>query len=161
MKPEIMRQITKPVDPARFVFVSNVFHAAAALQTPVENPAAKPILRDGEKVYSLADTPLNRGMLAASQSLKEMSEDDCRPYLNRLMQLSQIFENAERFAAFIQTRGEDGAVLISESLLKAAAVAKFSIDIKRDRFEFDLADVQHHASRFALQELQRDGNERI
>jgi len=131
--------MTKPVDPALFVEMVNVFQAAA--RRPLPAPKRR---RPG---YYLTDIPLNRGMLGTVQALRKKGGDvQAEPILFRLMHMGEIFEARERFGHFIRDRADTDGIDISEALLKAAAVARLTPNEAGPYFDLD--DVLLHARRF-------------
>jgi len=131
--------MTKPVDPALFVEMVNVFQAAT--RRPIPAPKRR---RPG---YYLTDIPLNRGMLGTVQALREKGgEAQIEPLLFRLMHMGEIFAARAHFGRFIRDRAEDDGIDISEALLKAAAVARL-VPSEAGPY-FDLDDVLQHARRF-------------
>lgn len=140
-------RMTKPVDPALFVEMVNVFQAAA--QRPLPTPKRR------QPGYYLTDIPLNRGMLGTVQALRKKGGDiQAEPILFRLMHIGEIFEARERFGNFIRDRADADGVDISEALLKAAAVARLTPNETGPYFDLD--DVLRHARRF---DVKVDGDE--
>lgn len=132
-------RMTRPVDPALFVEMVNVFQAAT--QRPIPAPKRR---RPG---YYLTDIPLNRGMLGTVQALRQKGGDlQVEPILFRLMHMGEIFEARARFGHFIRDRADADGVDISEAPLKAAAVARLMPSEAGPYFDLD--DVLEHARRF-------------
>lgn len=144
-----------PVDPKTFLFMTNVYMAAAGMTMPVENPASKAKFTgpDGT-VFALSDIPINRGMLAVVAELRKIGVEVTSGYCARVMFLDEVFQEKERFAEFIKSSHEEGCVMVSEALLMAAAVAKFDV-MPPDRLGFDLDDLLAHARRIEAEEGER------
>jgi hypothetical protein len=133
------------IDPEIFVFCSNVYHHAARLNMPVENPAAKPLFVDAGKEYALADIPLNRGMLAVVKELREQgySDDVKHAVTMRLMHFGEIFGKDE-LEPFQRKCDRTDVVEVSDALVKACASARFIFEGERMRFDVaDLARIAH------------------
>ena len=151
-QPGFIADMSLAVDPDTFLFMSNIYQAAARLTMPTDNPAARPIFQDkAGKTYSFADIPMNRGMLAVTKQLRELSIEPTQPYLARLMHLGEVLEQREKFAEFFKPSDEDdGSVMVAGPLIMACAVARF--DANTDRLGFDLNDVLVHALRFKAED---------
>lgn len=141
-------RMTRPVDPALFVEMINVFQAAA--QRPLPAPKRR------QPGYYLTDIPLNRGMLGTVQALRTKGGGiEPEPILFRLMHMGEIFEARDRFGHFIRDRADADGVDISEALLKAAAVARLTPNETGPYFDLD--DVLQHARRFDEKADAREG----
>ena len=94
----------EPVDAEFFLWCSGIYSAAAHLSTPVENPASRPIFADGDKHYAFSDIPLNRGMLAVMNELRERgsSEDEKMAMCSRLMHFGEVFGAHEELGAVLK-----------------------------------------------------------
>lgn len=138
MQNSFMQQMLAPADAAIFLEMTQVFQAAARVPLP-DRPGPG---------YKLTDIPMNRGLLAATSAMRKRGDAPAvtMPVLSRLMNLGDIFEQAEYFGHFIRAGSGEGCVEVSEALLRAAAVARMLSD--DDGVRFDLADVLAHAQRF-------------
>lgn len=114
------------IDYEKFSFYFDVFNKAAAMQIPCKNPETVSfgIEDDGEiKQYSFSDIPVNRGMMAIMDEMRNVeTEDDIFSIGMRVMAFGE-FVNDRKFSKFFKT--EDGDMYISESLLKAISEAKY------------------------------------
>lgn len=132
--------IADPVDPEIFLAMVQVWQEAARIPLPKpENPQQGGLY--------LTDIPMNRGGLAVTGELKKRNVENQQSYLFRIMHMGEIMEAKDRFKDFIKADENDPeAVLISDALLKAAAVAKLSKE--GEGAVFDLDDVLAYAKRF-------------
>lgn len=151
MKKSLIGQVSRAVDPEKFLFVLNIYHAAARMTMPVENPQLLKFQVE-DKVYSMTDIPMNRGMMAATKELvsQGVSQEERMAYLFRLMHFGELFEHQERFGDLIRPSDEDGSLMVADALMKACAVAR--IYAEHDRIGFDLDDVLKHAKSFSNEE---------
>src|SRR5262245_22483445 len=95
--------MASPVDPETFVFMSNVYQAAASMTMPTENPESKASFADGKgNSLVLKDIPINRGMLAVTAELRKMKIEPAQAYMARLMHMYEIFAAREKFAEFFK-----------------------------------------------------------
>ncbi|WP_104429743.1 hypothetical protein [Methylobacter tundripaludum] len=145
---ELAKFSADPVDPDLFLWCQGIYHAAASLSMPVENPAAKPLFTDGDKTYAFSDIPINRGMLAVMKELREpeLSEELREPELSeeqrmaiswRLMHFGDIFKHQEKLQAFIKNGDSPGELQVSEALIKACATARIITTKKNVRYDID------------------------
>jgi hypothetical protein len=136
---DLAKSSTDPVDPELFLWCQGTYHAAASLAMPVENPAAKPMFTDGDKTYSFADIPLNRGMLAVMKELRErgLTEEQKMAMSWRLMHFGDIFKHQSKLQAFIKKGENAGELQVPEALIKACATARVLNSKKKVRFDID------------------------
>lgn len=108
---------------------------------PGENPAAKPLIADGDKTYAFSDIPINRGMLVVMKELRErgLTEEQRMAFSWRIMHFGSIFKHQKKLGAFIKHGDSYGEVMVSEALIKACATARI-ITTKKDA-HFDIDDV--------------------
>lgn len=154
---EFQRIAKVHIDPDVFTFCSNIYHHAARLTMPVENPAAKTLFVDGDKGYALADIPLNRGMLAVMKELREQGhpEDVKHAVAMRLMHFGEIF-GKEELQPFLKEGDAPGYMMVSEALVKACASAQFIFEDEHVRF--DIADVAQIARKLTDDEERREAS---
>lgn len=146
--------LTTPVDPDIFIQMLSVFAEESGALTPQEAPVSvEDIFRlhDGDK--KLADTPMTRGMRAVHQALADMNARGKQGYLARIGTLSQIFMRLEMFDEFMEPPDEIGNRMVAESLMRAAATARFKLGLKQ--VGFDLDDVLEKAR--AFEEMVHEG----
>ena len=138
---ELAKSSSDPVDPDLFLWCQGIYHAAATLSIPVENPAAKPLFTNGDKTYAFSDIPINRGMLAVMKELRErgLSEEQRMALSWRLMHFGDIFKYQKKLQAFIKNGDNPGELQVSEALIKACATARLIITKKNVRY--DITDV--------------------
>lgn len=138
---ELAKSSADPVDPDLFLWCQGVYHAAASLSMPVENPAAKPVIADGDKTYAFSDIPINRGMLAVMKELRErgLPEEQRMAMSWRLMHFGDIFKHQKKLHAFIKHGDSPGELEVSEALIKACATAR--IITTKKNVHYDIADV--------------------
>jgi hypothetical protein len=116
---------TVPVDVWKACVIA--YQAAARLTMPVKNPGEYKV-RMGGQVYAFTDNPLNRGMMAVKEFLREEQMEFFPAIVTRIMAFSGVMERIqteERFAVFFKPAEEEGATMISEALLDAFATAQF------------------------------------
>lgn len=126
------------------------YQAAARMTMPVTNPAEYKVRLDGT-VYGFADNPLNRGMVALKEFLREEQKDLFPPIATRVMALGGVMSqlrSEERFSTFFKPDTEEGAFMVSEALLDAFATAPF---ISRT-MDIDLDAVHTIASKLLAEE---------
>jgi len=140
---------SQPVDPAVFRFAFGVWCAAASRKMPVENLELTQFV-DTETgiVFSLKDRPVNRAGIAVVRQLREMGIKDVLPYLTRLMQMQDLFDEHNGVLADFFDEA-DGHLMIADDLLTAAASARFIIrlddSVGGGFMGFDIADVLRKA----------------
>lgn len=144
--------MTAPVDPELFLWCSNIYSVAAHMSMPVENPASRPAFEYDDQVYAFADIPMNRGMLAV---MKEMSERGCsvaekQAMCGRLMHFGEIFAGHPQLAPYFKPADEDGAIMVSEALVRACATAR--LQVVGGSFRFDIDDVARIAAELTAAE---------
>jgi hypothetical protein len=142
---EIMtRALASRCDPEVYLYLTNVYSAAASRKMPSKAGAFRPPDEPGRWLV-LSDIPINRGMLAVVGELRSMNIKDelMHAYMMRVMDFSQVFEHREKFAEFIRDSDEPGAVSVSEALIKACAAANYLI--AGEHMQFDLDDVLRRA----------------
>ena len=150
------RMAIRPVDPKLFLACTHIYQAAARFQMVVENPMERKFAIDG-KVYGFADIPMNRGMLAAMDFLRDQRAELGPAVCSRLMALGVMFEVAradQRFSEFFKDETSDGAVMVAECFMQACAEARF---IPRT-FDLDTEDVLTIAKRLAAEDKTRSEN---
>lgn len=141
-----MREYTNsPVDEDLFLFCSNLYSAAAQMTMPVENPAARPIIKSGGKTYSFSDIPMNRGMLAVMSELNEQNTTQVIKMSMswRIMHFGDVLSETDRFSKWIRDTNEEGAMEVAESLIRACARA--NMVMTNEVASFDLDDVERLA----------------
>lgn len=151
---EIAKASTAPVDAGLFLWCHGIFLAAASGRMPVDDPAATPLLAEGDKVYSLSDVPLNRGLLAVVKELSDrgVGTEQKVAVSYRLLQLCEVLENQEAIREFLRLEIEPGEPEVSEALIKACASARFAFSEQGTRF--DIEDVARIAHELAVSEAQ-------
>lgn len=147
---DLAKSSTDPVDPELYLWCQGIYAAAAQMSMPVENPAARPVFENAGKTYSFSDIPMNRGMLAVMKELRErnMTQEQSMAMTSRLMHFGEVLTN-KKVAKFVKP-GEDGALMVSEALIKACATAR--ITITKKRFAFVIADVARIAQELTNEE---------
>lgn len=143
---------TDPVDPELFLWCQGIYHAAASLAMPVENPSAKPLITDGDKTYAFADIPMNRGMLAVMKELREhgLTDDQKMAMSWRIMHFGDIFKHQNKLQAFIKKSENAGELQVSEALIKACATAR--ILTSKKKVCYDINDVARIAQELTAAE---------
>lgn len=142
-----MSMMSEPLDPEVFKMMTEVYQAAASMRMPTPNPQESKIhLSDTGQTIALTDNKLNRGMLAVTRQCREIGVANPQGYTARLMHMQEIFEARERFGQLI-VAGADGELSIHDSVLEAAATAKFYAS--PERMGFDLDDVVAKAQAIA------------
>lgn len=138
---ELAKSCAEPVDPDLFLWCQGIYHAAASLSMPVENPAAKPLFSDGDKTYAFSDIPINRGMLAVMKELRErgLSEEQKMAISWRIMHFGDIFKHQNKLQAFIKNGDSPEELQVSEALIKACATERI-ITTKKNA-SYDINDV--------------------
>lgn len=108
---------------------------------PVENPAARPVFDDGKKLSSLANFPINRGMLSVIKELRErgLGDEQGMAVRFRLMRLGELLGNREAISAFIRPKAGPDELEVSEALIKAYASARSVCSEEGERL--DVQDV--------------------
>lgn len=151
---DLAKSSTEPVDPELFLWCEGIYHAAASLAMPVENPAAKPLIADGDKTYAFADIPMNRGMLAVMKELRErgLTDEQKMAMSWRLMHFGDIFKHQNKLQAFIKKGENAGELQVSEALIKACATARVLTSKKKVRY--DINDVARIAQELTVAEEQ-------
>lgn len=149
---ELANYADDPVDPEIFLWCHGIYHAAASLSMPMENPAAKPIFADGDNTYAFADIPINRGMLAVMKELRErgLNEEQKMAVSWRIMHFGDIFRQRKKLQAFIKDGDSPGELQVSEALIKACATARI-IRTKNDA-HYDINDVVRIAQKLTDEE---------
>lgn len=142
-----MKKAQIAVDPQVFLACTHVYQSAARFKMVVENPMERKFAIDG-RVYGFADIPMNRGMLATMDFLRDQRREIGPAVCTRIMAMGPIFEQAQadpRFSDFFKDPTDDGAVMVAECFMTACAQAKF---IKRT-LDLDIEDVLTIATRIA------------
>lgn len=154
MKPE---NFIQPVDPEAYLYCYQVYSAAAGMKMPMESPSKKPILKDGDSVYSLSDIPMNRGMLAISKELNELdfSEQQRKSMMTRIMEFGELLDRKE-LSEFVKPAPRKVDIMVSAALIKACATAKMYVD--EGRIGFNVADVARIAQEITDDEEQNDSS---
>ena len=136
----LAKSSTDPVDPELYLWCHGVYHAAAELSMPVENPEARALIQHDGKTFALSDIPINRGMLAVMKELRErgLTEEQKMAVTCRLMHFGEVLKK-KRLQPFIKKGEQPGDLLVSEALIKACATAK--VVATKKSFRFDEADV--------------------
>jgi hypothetical protein len=137
----------RPVDPQLFLACTHVYQAAARFQLVVENPQERKFAIDGT-VYGFTDTPMNRGMLATMDFLREQRSEFGPAVCSRLMAMGLMFETArndKRFSEFFKDESDDGSVMVAECFMAACGQARF---VERT-LDLDPEDVLKIANRLA------------
>lgn len=109
----------KPVDFETFLYLSEVFEAAASMKMPVQNPASFDFEFDGDR-YAFTDNPVNRGMIAVRQS--GVSRDEYMSFSFRLFTLFDLVGNQEDETDLIK---DGDLVSVSEALMYAISQVRF------------------------------------
>ncbi|WP_018079167.1 hypothetical protein [Thiobacillus denitrificans] len=151
----LLADITAPADPDVFIEMLDVFREATGTNGAVEgqiNLDQVGSIGEGGKV---PDTPLNRGMAGVYAALVERDVKAPTGYLVRLGALSQLFVSPEIVERYVVDGGENGEPNVNPVLLKAAAVARFSVAPKK--FGFVIEDVLEKAAN--LESLEEDSQE--
>ena len=154
---ELARASADPVDSELFLWCQGIYQAAAALNMPIENPAARPLITVGDMSYAFADIPMNRGMLAVMKELSErgLSDEQKMAVSWRLMHFGEIFRHQEKLQAFIKVGDNPGELQVSEALIKACATAR--IVSSDNDVHFDIDDVARIAQE--LTDAEREGKD--
>lgn len=142
----LLADMTSPADPDLFIEMIDVFREATGTNGAVDgqlNVDQLSALGDGKK---LPDTPLNRGMAGVYATLVARDVKAPMAYLIRLGALSQIFGNSDLVEHYVVAGEEGGERHVKPVLLKAAAIARFSIIPKQ--FGFVIEDVIEKAKLF-------------
>ena len=152
MNPE---NFIRQVDPEVYLYCHRLYSAATGLKMPMDSPSNKPVLRDGNSVYSLSNTPLNRGMLAITKELKQIGlpESQRMSMVNRVMEFGGLLDKAE-LSEFIKSGPTSDQIMVSEALIRACATARIIVD--GDHMGFDVADVAQIAKEISEDEEQGD-----
>lgn len=126
MPKKILEQLNRPIDKECFLYAVDIFQNAAALKMPSVNPQEKKLVFD-DSTISFTDIPLNRGMLAVVDEMKEViSEEDRYSLLHRLLCIGDIIQWSE-ISDWLKKDEEDPENLqISQSLLYAIAECKIN-----------------------------------
>lgn len=138
------------VDPQTFLACTHIYQAAARLTMVVENPQERKFAIEG-KVYGFADIPMNRGMLAVMDFLRDQRQQIGPAVCSRLMAMGVLFESAQtdqRFSEFFRNKSADGSVMVAEVFMTACAQARF---VKRT-LDLDIEDVLAIAKRLAAED---------
>lgn len=151
---DLAKSCAEPVDPDLFLWCQGIYHAAASLSMPVENPAAKPLFSDGDKTYAFSDIPINRGMLAVMKELRErgLSEEQKMALSWRIMHFGDIFKHQNKLQAFIKNGDSPEELQVSEALINACATARIITTKKNARYDIndvariaqELTDAEEH-----------------
>lgn len=140
--------LSAPVEPEIFIQMLSVFAEASGTLTPQATPVSVGdimVLEDPRK--KLPDNPMTRGMRAVHQALADMRVLGKQGYLARIGSLSQIFAQVEIFEDFMDPPDpETGHRMVAESLVRAAATARFKLGLKY--IGFDIGDVLAKAIEF-------------
>ncbi|MDR2219750.1 MAG: hypothetical protein LBE24_04125 [Methylobacillus sp.] len=142
----LIKEMCEPVDPDTFIFMLDVFQNAARMNMPTQNPETVKFDIDGS-VVSFTDIPMNRGLLEVALQLSEIGIDSKSGYLTRIMHMYEIVGDRDKFLEFFKPGDDDESFMVSDVLLRAAAVAKF--EVSENRMGFDLDDVLSHAQKLA------------
>jgi hypothetical protein len=139
------RKVNVQVDEELFLFCSNLYSAAAQMTMPVENPENKRLMIDEYGEIAFRDTPMNRGMLAATKECREhgLSEDERFAMGMRVMHFGNVLEARERFAHWIKAGETSDSLNVGENLIRACAKARFVFT--NTEMGFDLDDIERHA----------------
>jgi hypothetical protein len=137
--------LSDPVDPEVFLEMLGVFAEASGALAHGNGPVSvDDIFRFEDGAKKLADTTLTRGMRAVHQQLAAQSIPGKQGYLARLGTLSQIFAREDLFGEFMDPPDpETGHRMVSESLVRAAATARYKLGMKQ--IGYDLDDVLEKA----------------
>lgn len=135
----LLADITKPADPDLFIEMIDVFREATGTNGAVEGHLDIEQLGTIGEGKKLPDTPLNRGMAGVYATLVERDVKAPVSYLVRLGSLSQIFASSEIVEKYVVGSEVGGEQHVKPVLLKAAAIAQFSIVPRK--FGFDIEDV--------------------
>lgn len=135
----LLADITTPADPEIFIEMIDVFRAATGTDGAIDGQLNIDELGKIGEGGKVPDTPLNRGMSGVYAALVARDVKAPTGYLVRLAALSQLFGSTELVERYVVDSGENGEQNVNPVLLKAAAIAQFSILPKK--FGFDIEDV--------------------
>lgn len=123
----VMSDLAAPADPDLFIEMIGVFKASVASDE-----------RAG--VGSLEQDAVKRALSAVREALEARGVKTPMPYYVRISTLPQLFAHPRIVERFVHERpSDDGAPEVKNTLLKAAAICRFSLLPKR--FGFDIEDV--------------------
>ena len=156
LREESERARLQPIDPETYMFLTNVYQAAASRTMPVAKPGLFRVPDGPEGGYVLTDIPINRGMMAVVGELSSMGigGDLRRAYMFRVLDFGQIFEHGDLFDEFIKPGDEPDARSVSEAIIKAVAVAEY--DTQSDYPKLRPESILEHARRFARAEDEKE-----
>jgi len=121
---EFRQRVHESVPVAVWRACLDLYQAGRRFTTPTKNPEEYKIAF-GDKVVALTGIPINRGMLAVKEFLRDSHEDVMPAVFSRLMMVGQVLAETrrqERFAKFYLPDTEDGkAWMVNEVLLDALA----------------------------------------
>lgn len=124
-----------PIDPDEMNFIMSLASAAAASRMPHKAPVGGPIHLDmgdaGIQTFKLANSPMNRGMMAIKRHCGGDSEKFFSACL-RFMALGQVY-NDKRFAPFRKEIADDDMCEVSGAIGHVAGIMPLN-----DHGQFDL-----------------------
>jgi hypothetical protein len=143
--------LSDPVEPDVFIEMLGVFAEASGALAHTSGPmTVNDIFKVDEGSKKLANTPLTHGMQAVNRALSDRKIVNRQGYLARLGTISQIFVREDLFGDFMDPPDpETGHRMIAESLIRAAATARYKLGMKA--IGYDLDDVLEKAR--ALEDL--------
>lgn len=142
--------LSDPVNPDILLEMLGVFAQASGALAHSTGPVTVDdifIVDEGKK--KLADTPVTKGMRAVQQALADKDIAGRQGYLARIGTIGQIIAREDLFGEFMDPPDPvTGNRMVTESLIRAAATARYKLGMKE--IGFDLEDVLKKAQ--ALQD---------
>jgi hypothetical protein len=121
---EFQRQLFRPVPVDVWRACLTLYQSARHFATPVRNPEEYKVAV-GKTVVRFTDIPMNRGIVAVKEFLRDSHQEFFPAVLARLLTVGRVLAAArqqERFARFFQPDTDDGkAWMVNEVLLDALA----------------------------------------
>ncbi len=137
--------VQAPVDPEKFVYLFDVFMAAASCKMPGVDPGEKPAFIDDQGLsVTFTNIPMNRGLMATKKELTSMGlgeEEDLAPYMSRFIEIPGILQDP-MFSQFL-SRHDDNNMAVSNALIEAMGMANFIYT--KDYLGFDKQDLYSKA----------------
>jgi hypothetical protein len=139
--------LSDPVDPGILLEMLDVFARASGAIAHDGGLTVADIMLAEEGKEKLKNSPLARGMQAVNKALADRGTLATQGYLARIGTIGQIVTREDLFGDFMDPPDpETGNRMVTESLIRAAAVARFKIGMKQ--VGYDLEDVREKALDF-------------
>lgn len=130
--------LSDPVDGDIFIEMLGVFAQASGALAHSAPVSVNDIMVIDEGTRKLADTPFTRGMRAVHGALEKKGVPGKQGYLARIGTIGQVIMREDLFGEFLDPADvETGNRMVSESLIRAAATARYKLGMKSIGYDLD------------------------